>query len=236
MKFLKALALIAVVATAPAFAGQKAELKTKLDSISYTVGTNWGSMMKTDSLFLNLDALTAGISDALHSQKLALSEEQIAAYFKELSTMVQERKQKAQEILGAKAKEEGAKFLAENGKRKGVTTTPSGLQYEVLTPGKTGGKKPTATSNVKVHYLGTLINGKKFDSSYDRKEPIEFELNRVIPGWTEGVQLMTEGAKYKFYVPSELGYGVRGTGQDIGPNETLIFEVELLEVKSNPKM
>ena len=229
MKLLKALAFVAVAAATPAVSHAKVEMKTAMDSIAYSVGTNWGTMMKTDDLNLNLDVLKQGMEDAIKGTKLALTDEQIASYFKQLSEMVQAK-------LGAAAKAEGAKFLAENGKRKGVSTTPSGLQYEVVTPGKADGKKPTATSKVKVHYAGTLINGKKFDSSYDRNEPIEFELNRVIPGWTEGVQLMSEGAKFKFYIPSEIGYGERGAGADIGPNETLIFEVELLEVQSNPKI
>ena len=229
MKLLKALAFVAVAAATPAVSHAKVEMKTAMDSIAYSVGTNWGTMMKTDDLNLNLDVLKQGMEDAMKGAKLALTDEQIASYFKQLSEMVQAK-------LGAAAKAEGAKFLAENGKRKGVSTTPSGLQYEVVTPGKADGKKPTATSKVKVHYAGTLINGKKFDSSYDRNEPIEFELNRVIPGWTEGVQLMSEGAKFKFYIPSEIGYGERGAGADIGPNETLIFEVELLEVQSNPKI
>ena len=123
----------------------------------------------------------------------------------------------------------GAKFLEDNAKKEGVVTTASGLQYVVLTPGT--GKSPKATDTVLVHYEGTLLDGKVFDSSYRRKEPIEFPLNRVIPGWTEGVQLMQEGAKYRFFIPSKLAYGPRGAGRDIGPNETLIFDVELLEVK-----
>jgi FKBP-type peptidyl-prolyl cis-trans isomerase FkpA len=122
----------------------------------------------------------------------------------------------------------GEKFLAENGKKEGVTTTASGLQYKVITPGT--GKSPKATDTVLVHYRGTLISGVEFDSSYARREPIEFPLNRVIAGWTEGVQLMQEGAKYEFYIPSKLAYGSRGAGRDIGPNEALIFEVELLKV------
>ena len=229
MKLIKALAFVAVAAATPALAADKVEMKTAMDSIAYSVGTNWGTMMKTDDLNLNLDVLKQGMEDAIKGTKLALTDEQIASYFKQLSEMVQAK-------LGAAAKAEGAKFLAENGKRKGVSTTPSGLQYEVVTPGKADGKKPTATSKVKVHYSGTLINGKKFDSSYDRNEPTEFELNRVIPGWTEGIQLMSEGAKFKFYIPSEIGYGERGNRGDIRPNETLIFEVELLEVQSNPKI
>ena len=123
----------------------------------------------------------------------------------------------------------GAKFLEDNAKKEGVVTTASGLQYVVLTPGT--GKSPKATDTVLVHYEGTLLDGKVFDSSYRRNEPIEFPLNRVIPGWTEGVQLMQEGAKYRFFIPSKLAYGPRGAGRDIGPNETLIFDVELLEVK-----
>jgi FKBP-type peptidyl-prolyl cis-trans isomerase len=122
----------------------------------------------------------------------------------------------------------GEKFLADNAKKEGVTTTASGLQYKVITPG--AGKSPKATDTVLVHYRGTLISGAEFDSSYARREPIEFPLNRVIAGWTEGVQLMQEGSKYEFYIPSKLAYGSRGAGRDIGPNEALIFEVELLKV------
>ena len=122
----------------------------------------------------------------------------------------------------------GEKFLKDNATKEGVVTTASGLQYKVLTEGT--GKSPKATDTVLVHYAGTLINGTEFDSSYRRKEPIEFPLNRVIAGWTEGVQLMKEGSKFRFFIPSKLAYGTRGAGRDIGPNETLIFEVELLKV------
>lgn len=122
----------------------------------------------------------------------------------------------------------GQAFLEENARKEGVTTTPSGLQYLVLQEG--AGKSPKATDTVVVHYRGTLINGVEFDSSYRRDEPAEFPLNRVIKGWTEGVQLMKEGAKYRFFIPSKLAYGSRGAGIDIGPDETLIFEVELLKV------
>ncbi|UOA07907.1 FKBP-type peptidyl-prolyl cis-trans isomerase [Methylobacter sp. S3L5C] len=124
----------------------------------------------------------------------------------------------------------GVAFLAENAKKANIVTTASGLQYEILTPG-TGTVSPSATETVKVHYKGTTIDGKEFDSSYSRGEPISFPLNRVIPGWTEGVQLMTEGAKYRFYIPSELAYGEQGAGGSIGPNSTLIFDVELLKIQ-----
>lgn len=123
----------------------------------------------------------------------------------------------------------GEMFLKENAAKPGVVTTASGLQYLVLTEGT--GKSPKATDTVLVHYAGTLINGTEFDSSYARREPIEFPLNGVIAGWTEGVQLMKEGAKYRFFIPSKLAYGSRGAGRDIGPNEALIFEVELLKVQ-----
>jgi FKBP-type peptidyl-prolyl cis-trans isomerase len=126
-------------------------------------------------------------------------------------------------------KAQGAAFLAENAKKPNIKTTASGLQYEVLTPG-TGTKSPSATDNVTVHYKGTTLDGNEFDSSYSRGEPATFPLNQVIPGWTEGVQLMTEGAKYRFYIPSELAYGERGTGP-IGPNATLIFDVELIKIQ-----
>jgi FKBP-type peptidyl-prolyl cis-trans isomerase len=123
----------------------------------------------------------------------------------------------------------GAAYLATNAKKAGIVTTASGLQYEVLTKG-TGTKNPAATDNVTVHYKGTTIDGKEFDSSYGRGEPTSFGLNQVIPGWTEGVQLMTEGAKYRFYIPSKLAYGEAGAGGAIGANETLIFDVELIKI------
>ena len=131
--------------------------------------------------------------------------------------------------LAQSALENGQRFLKENAEKQGVKTTPSGLQYKVLREGS--GKSPKATDIVVVNYRGTLINGKEFDSSYKSGQPIEFPLNRVIPGWTEGVQLMKEGAKYEFFIPSHLAYGSRGAGGAIGPDETLIFEVELLKVK-----
>ncbi len=121
----------------------------------------------------------------------------------------------------------GEAFLAENAKKDNIVTTASGLQYEVLTKGE--GPSPSATTSVTVHYKGTSLDGKEFDSSYSRNEPATFPLNRVIAGWTEGLQLMNIGAKYRFFIPSELAYGPRGAGADIGPNETLIFEVELLK-------
>jgi len=132
-------------------------------------------------------------------------------------------------LMAQSALEKGQQFLQENAKKEGVKTTPSGLQYLVLTEGN--GKSPKATDTVLVHYKGTLLDGTEFDSSYKRNEPISFPLNRVIPGWTEGVQLMKEGAKYRFFIPSDLAYGSRGAGGDIGPDETLIFDVELLKVQ-----
>lgn len=235
MKISKIILVLLVISMAPAFAVNRVPLKSNLDSVAYSLGTNWGTMLKTDSLFLNLDALIMGMEDALKGNKLLISEEQIGAKLKELQKIVNDRQEKIQEAKSKQAKEEGNKFLAENAKKKGIKSTASGLQYEVLQPGKPGGKAPKATSKVKVHYLGTLINGTKFDSSYDNNTPAEFELNRVIKGWTEGLQLMTEGAKYKFYIPSELAYGERGMGNAIAPNSTLIFEVELIEVQSDPK-
>lgn len=131
--------------------------------------------------------------------------------------------------MSQSALERGQQFLQENAKRDGVKTTASGLQYEVITEGK--GKSPKATDEVLVHYRGTLLDGTEFDSSYKRNEPISFPLNQVIKGWTEGVQLMQEGAKYRFFIPSNLAYGSRGAGGAIGPDETLVFEVELLKVQ-----
>lgn len=231
MKFLKVILVLLVAAVIPSFAAKQVPIKSQMDSIAYTVGSNFGTMLKMDSLYFNVDVIMMGIEDGLKGNKFQLTEEEISRCYQELSRMVNERNERLSKEAAEKAKNEGAKFLAENGKKKNIKTTASGLQYEVLREGKKDGKSPKETSKVKVHYVGLLLNGTKFDSSYDNGEPIEFELNRVIRGWTEGLQLMKEGAKYKFFIPSELAYGERGSGRAIGPNETLVFEVELIEVK-----
>ena len=143
-------------------------------------------------------------------------------------TQLEQQQRAAAEAAGAQAKNEGERFLAENAKRPNVTVTPSGLQYEVLTEGT--GRSPKATDTVRCHYHGTLIDGTVFDSSYQRNQPADFGLNQVIAGWTEGVQLMKEGAKYRFYLPYHLAYGERGAGNSIPPFATLVFDVELLKV------
>ena len=215
--------------------GQKerdVKLITALDSVSYGVGTDVGHNLKMnldqaglDSL--NKDALFAGMRDAMDSIERHSSEKVKAAvqtYMMEAQkTMMAKQQAEADAVSSA-----GAAFLAENGKKPGVITTASGLQYEVLQMGK--GPKPTAEQTVKVHYKGTLLNGKQFDSSYDRGEPAEFPVNAVIPGWTEALQLMPVGSRWKLFIPSELAYGERGAGGDIPGNSTLIFEVELLDI------
>lgn len=205
----------------------KASLKTDTDSASYALGAQLGQSLKRDGLdtILNLQALMNGIQNGM-LDTAGMTEAEIA-------TTVQSFFQKVMEKRSAGLKEKGQKFLAENGKKPGIKTTPSGLQYEVITEGT--GAKPTAESTVSVNYKGTLLDGKVFDQSQPGS-PIEFPVGRVIPGWIEGLQLMPVGSKYKFYVPSDLAYGPAGSPQGgIGPNEVLVFEVELLEIKAPAK-
>ncbi len=208
-------------------------LKSKNDSISYAIGMNIGQtfkMQKLDST-ITLDVVKAAMNDAMFGDttKLLLKKDDIAKIFADLQKTMQDKQMKEQAEKGKGAKKIGEDYLAKNKTNPNVKVTPSGLQYEVIKEGN--GKKPSLENTVKVHYTGTLVNGKVFDSSVQRGEPIEFPLNGVIKGWTEGLQLMKVGSKYKLYIPSELGYGEAGAGGQIGPNEVLIFEVELLDVK-----
>ncbi len=200
-----------------------------MDKVSYALGMGIGSQLKDmGAENLNIDDFAQAIKDVLAGKKLLTdveAQDVVQDFFRE-----QEEKQRAAAAERFKEnKEKGARFLAENAKKDGVKTTASGLQYIVLQEGT--GKSPKATDTVLCHYEGTLIDGTMFDSSIKRGEPATFGLNQVISGWTEGLQLMQEGAKFRFFIPYELGYGERGAGGSIPPFSTLIFDVELIEVK-----
>lgn len=203
-------------------------LTNDVDSMSYALGMNVGADFAKNLKGIpggksNVDLLVKGFATAMKGDSTLMKPEVATEFFKNYIT-------KAQTAEQGKKKLEGQQFLAENMTKEGVKTTPSGLQYQVLTPAE--GPKPKAVDSVKVHYTGYLVDGKKFDSSVDRGEPITFPLNQVIPGWTEGVQLMSVGSKYKFFVPYSLGYGEQGAGNGAIPGfATLIFEVELLDIK-----
>ena len=196
--------------------------------VGYVLGWDVGSSLKNISGEVNIEAFLMGIEDAFKESKRAIKEEEADRIKAQFSKKMQEERMKKNEIEVDKNKKESASFLAANKIKKGVITTASGLQYKVLMKGK--GTQPKSTDQVKVNYKGTLINGSEFDSSYKRGKPAVFQLNRVIPGWTEGIQLMSPGSKYIFYIPPELAYGERRAGK-IGPNSMLIFEVELLGIE-----
>jgi len=203
-----------------------ANLKTDVDSMSYAIGVANGSgfaeQLKTiPGGEVNKSALIAGFTQALYEKDTKMTPEEAQEFLQTYFQNVTIRE-------AAENKEEGEKFLEENGKRTGVVTTASGLQYEVITEGT--GKKPTLSDKVSVHYHGTLIDGTVFDSSVDRGQPAEFGVTQVISGWTEGLQLMPVGSKYTLWIPAELAYGENGMGGAIKPNSTLVFEVELLSI------
>ncbi|MBQ8806895.1 MAG: FKBP-type peptidyl-prolyl cis-trans isomerase [Bacteroidaceae bacterium] len=201
-----------------------------MDKLSYALGLGIGQQLKQMGLKddLKIEDFAQSITDILNDNELKVSNAEAQALVNAYFQQMEERMQKENAEKGKKALEEGRVFLENNGKRPEVTTTKSGLQYEILKEGN--GKHPKATDKVRCHYEGTLIDGTVFDSSYQRNEPAVFGLNQVITGWTEGVQLMGEGAKYRFYIPYLLAYGEGGAGASIPPYSTLIFDVELLEV------
>ena len=222
-----AFATLAIAVAAPS-AGAIEKLTTEKDKVSYMVGMDMAQGLRPIKDQVDMAIVMQALQTSLAEGQTLLSAEEAQAVRQEFMRKLQGAQQAKQQEVAGKNQAEGAKFLAENVKKAGVKTTPSGLQYQVIKEGT--GKKPAATSQVKVHYLGTLLDGTKFDSSYDRGEPASFALNGVIPGWTEGLQLMPAGSKYKFWIPAALGYGERGTPGPIGPNATLVFEVELMEV------
>ena len=221
--------IAALLLATPAFAQDANELKTEKDKVSYSIGLDIGTTFKKQDMDIDPAMLLRGLKDAVGGAKPLLNEEQMKETMAAYSKSMMEKQTAAAKEAGAKNKDAGDKFLAENKKKEGVKTTASGLQYKVVKEG--AGESPKATDVVEVHYRGKLLNGTEFDSSYERNEPTKFPVNRVIPGWTEALQMMKKGAKYELWIPADLAYGERGAGREIGPNETLNFEVELLDVK-----
>jgi FKBP-type peptidyl-prolyl cis-trans isomerase FklB len=220
--------MLATLAT-PVFAENRPALKDTKDKVSYSIGLDIGSTFKKQKMEINTDVLAAGVKDGLSGANPLLTPDEIRTVMTEFSKDMRERAATANKEAADKNTKEGEKFLAENKTKPGVKTTASGLQYVVEKEGN--GAAPKETDTVVVNYRGTLIDGTEFDSSYKRGEPTTFPVNRVIKGWTEALQLMKPGAKYKLFIPSSLAYGPGGAGGDIGPNATLVFEVELLSVK-----
>lgn len=207
------------------------KLETTQQKFSYGMGLQIGKMAKQQNIELDLAAYRAGLTDGLADAEQRVTQEELQVAFTEQQKAVAEQQKAKREQAGSKNIEEGKKFLAENAQKEGVKTTASGLQYKVIKEGE--GAKAKLSDIVKVHYKGTLINGEEFDSSHKRNKPVEFPLEGVIKGWQEGLQLMNKGAKYELYIPEELAYGAGGAGK-IGPNSTLIFEVELLDITPAP--
>ncbi|HEX8043722.1 FKBP-type peptidyl-prolyl cis-trans isomerase [Candidatus Deferrimicrobium sp.] len=230
MKRRLAMAMCGVVALSGAsFAADALELKTDKEKISYSIGMDIGGNLKRGSVEVDPDLLARGLKDSYGGGKTILTDDQARQAIADFQKAQMAKQAETVKILSEKNKADGEKFLEENAKKEGVKVLPSGLQYKELTPGT--GKSPKSTDTVTTHYKGTLIDGAEFDSSYKRGEPATFPVSGVIPGWTEALQLMKEGAKWQLFIPSKLAYGEKGVGQVIGPNATLIFEVELLTVK-----
>jgi FKBP-type peptidyl-prolyl cis-trans isomerase len=208
--------------------GESAPLSTLQDSASYAVGQNMGSSLREVRDEVNLEQVIQGLRDAVEGRDGRLTPQQAQQALMAYGQQVQVRQAQVRDAKADSDRTAGEAYRAENARREGVTTTASGLQYEVLTQGS--GARPSATSTVQVHYVGTLIDGTQFDSSREGGQPVTFNLGEVIPGWSEAVQLMPVGSTYRFVLPPEIGYGAAGSPPNIGPHATLIFEVELLQI------
>ena len=203
-------------------------LDTPEKRLSYGIALRMSERMVADGMVMDVDAYALGMRDAFEGAEARLTEEEINAEMMAFQEKVEAEREAAQAQVAEGNAEAGVAFLAENAQREGIIVTDSGLQYEVVTAGD--GASPGPDDQVEVHYRGTLIDGTVFDSSYDRGQTVTFGVTQVIPGWTEALQLMKEGDKYNLYIPSDLAYGAGGAGQVIGPNSTLIFEVELIKI------
>ncbi|MGH8063518.1 MAG: FKBP-type peptidyl-prolyl cis-trans isomerase, partial [Pseudoxanthomonas sp.] len=216
-------------AATPDAAGKIPGLATEKEQVSYTIGMQMGKSLKPIKDEVDLKTLNRAMEDVINDKKLLMTDEQVAKVMQTFSTKMQAKQQEEMAVQGKKNLELEKTFLAANGKKPGVVTTASGLQYQVITPG--AGPKPKMEDRVSVNYAGTLLDGTEFDSSYKRNEPAQFVLKQVVPGWSEALQLMPVGSKYKLWIPSRLGYGETGTpGGPIPPNSTLVFELELLKI------
>jgi len=229
MKLRMGIVLCAVLVTNQVAAAEEQELKTQKERISYVVGLEMANNLKKNMIDLDVDTLVRGVKDALSGAKPLMTEQERKETIVALQNELQAKQQALTKAIAEKNKKEGEAFLAENKNKQGVITMPSGLQYKILADGK--GKSPKATDAVSVNYRGMLIDGSEFDSSYKRGQPETFVVNRIIPGWTEALQLMKPGSKWQLFIPPDLAYGERGTGGPIGPNAVLIFEVELISIK-----
>lgn len=227
MKLRLLIILIVSILSVSACAKKDAKLETDQQKLSYAIGHNIAQNLKKQNLELDTVALYAAFEDILSGKDSRLSQEDM----RNAIMGFQRKKMKERDTKGEKNKTDGAAFLEKNKKKKGVKVTKSGIQYRVMTKGK--GKKPKTADTVKVHYRGTLIDGREFDSSYKRKQPATFPLRGVIKGWQEILPMMKTGAKWHIAVPSDLAYGPRGQGGMIGPNSTLIFEIELISIEKS---
>jgi FKBP-type peptidyl-prolyl cis-trans isomerase len=215
---------------APVSAEETQAPKSEKDQLSYSLGAEMGRNLQRQGIEVDLDFVIRGLKDGLSRGELLIPEDDVRKILIALQADVRRKQVQTRRIAGEDNKKAGDAFLAENKTKEGVVTLPSGLQYKILKAGD--GKKPTEADTVEVNYRGTLINGTEFDSSYSRGQPATFKVKGgVIPGWTEALLLMPMGSRWQVFVPPQLAYGERGAGRDIGPNATLIFEVELLAIK-----
>lgn len=219
---------------------EKPAVKTDKESISYAIGMNIGTSIKRQSIDVDVDVMSKAVKDVVAGSPTKFTEQEAQQIMMEMNNQLRAKREEERKQLGEKNKKEGAAFLAENAKKEGVkihqVKLPDGqtadLQYKIITEGK--GEKPKMTDTVTTQYRGRLIDGTEFDSSYKRGQPAEFPVSGVIKGWTEALQLMPVGSKWELYIPSDLAYGERGSGANIGPNATLIFEIELINI-NKPK-